>query len=403
MPNLIAWAGSSPPGGVDTWLVELRKSLRNSRYNLIIVSDKTIFAGQEKPDHIISSWDQLAGIITRSAPVVVMPNWRFPVFGICAKLKKNGLKVKCLGVCHSDSDKEYYEPLAWYESSIDLFIAVGSKCREELVSRMPRRKDDILYIPYGIAIPGIGPKEYALDPLKIVYFGRISQKQKRIFDLVKLAKLLDHNKVPFELDIIGNGPDASSLKARIAGLGRGHKISMIPVLPYSDMLKRAEKYDVFIQVSEYEGMGRSMIEAMARKVIPCVTKATGGAWPVIDDGRNGFTVEVGNMEAMASALEQISNMDPGTAKAIGEEAQKTVKERFDIVNITPKFIEALDTCMGNPDRQWEHDGFIMKRGLYPAYLPYGILPGLLLRSVFAVFPRNNVRDLLRRLKIIKDE
>ena len=375
MANLVIWTGNTLIGGVDVWVKELKKLFKGSRYNLITISDGYIFAGDEKVDIYINSWKQLEEELVRLSPAVVMPGWVHPITGICAKLNKNGARLRCLGMPHSDSDEEYYNPLAWYEPGISKFVAGSPYCRDKLAARIPPgRAADITHIPYGITIPAEPVKEYSLRPLKLAYFGRMEQKQKGVLEFAALARILDNKGVDYTLDLIGSGPDKDTLVRALPASG---KVRYSEQVPHSEMLAKLPAYDVFLQVSKYEGFGLSMMEAMARKVIPCVTKASGGAWYLIDEGKNGFVVDAGDTEAMASALERISRMGPAEAASIGGRAHKTAADNCDIKKTGVEFMKALDACMESPAREWERGTYIMPGGWGSDYFNKGGLLGKL--------------------------
>lgn len=402
MTNLVFWTGNRTIGGVDAWVANLKKHAESETYKIVTIGDSGTFAGNRKIDINIYSWRQAEDVLLSLSPAVVVPNWKFPLFGICARLMEKGAALRTLGMCHSDSEKEYYEPLAWHESAISKFIAVGPLCRDKLIERLPFRKDDIFCLPYGIEIPGIGHKNYRLDPLKIVYFGRLRQEQKRIFDLVKLAKILDKNGVDFGLDIIGSGFDGAALKNMVSASGLAGHVRVLPQLPHSLVTEAIKDYDVFIQVSDYEGLGLSMVEAMAARLIPVVTKASGGAWTIIENGKNGFCAEVGDIDKMALALKDISLMKPEEAELIGANAGTTAKEFFDIDVIYPQFLDIAGSCLKDGKRKWAHGDILFeKRGPFPSYLPFNRFWGMLMMLIFKIIPRDSIRFLLYKTGLMK--
>jgi len=397
--NLIIWTGNTLIGGVDAWVKELRARLRGSRYNLITISDGYIFAGDEKVDIYIHSWGQLRKTLKRLSPAVVIPNWRHKVFGICAKLNEEGAHLRCIGACHSDSAEEYHGPLAWYESAISGFMAVSDGCARSLAGYIPHRKGDIELITYGITVPARQDKAYSLRPLKIVYFGRIDEKQKNASGLLKAAGLLDKQGTAFILDIIGSGPDRRALAcaARKMRLSCG-KVNFLGQIPRAELLGKLSEYDVFLQVSKYEGQSVSMLEAMAARLIPCVTRASGGGWRVIEDGTNGFTADTGNAGAMAQILGNIAKMDKARASDIGDAARRTVESRFDISKNISAFTGLVDKCSEAAGRQWAHGNIYgMPGGWNLNYLPDNEIAGIAMKAAFRVVPRVKLRHFAHRI------
>lgn len=399
MTNLMIWTGNTLIGGVDVWVKELRSRLRGSRYNIITISDGYTFAGSEKVDIYIHSWDQLEKVLKRLSPAVVMPNWRHKVFGICAKLNREGSRLRCLGACHADSAKEYYGPLAWYESAISGFMAVSGGCAQALAGHIPQRKNDIETVAYGITVPALKDKTWAPRPLKMVYFGRIDNKQKNVFDLLRISALLDKYGVEFIFDIIGSGPDKRAFASMIGRSRLCGKVNLIGQVKHPELMEILPGYDVFVQASSYEGQSVSMLEAMAARVIPCVTRSSGGGWRIIEDGRNGFTADVGDIEAMAQALKKISGMDAARASAVGDAARKTVEDNFDITKNISAFTGLVDRCSKSAGSQWAHgDTYDMPGGRSLNYLPKNEIAGIAMKAAFRFVPRVRLRHLAHRLK-----
>jgi hypothetical protein len=142
---------------------------------------------------------------------------------------------------------------------------------------------------------------------------------------------------------------------------------------------------------------------MARKLIPCVTKDTGGSWSIIEYGKNGFYFEIGDMRSMADAIGNIAGMEKNRLAQLGDNAYWTAKEKFDKKRIFPEFRNILDSCTETGPGQWAHgNSFLLKEGLYPSYMPYDHLCGGLLAFIFRVMPRETIRKIFRKLKIFGD-
>ncbi len=54
------------------------------------------------------------------------------VFPLCAELNAAGHRLHCVGFCRADSDKEYYNPLAWYAPLASTFATVSPACTAAL-------------------------------------------------------------------------------------------------------------------------------------------------------------------------------------------------------------------------------------------------------------------------------
>lgn len=74
----------------------------------------------------------------------------------------------------------------------------------------------------------------------------------------------------------------------------------------TDMAGFWAKQDIYLNVSESEGMSLSMLEAMACGCVPVVTDVS-GVDDVIHNGENGFVVPVDRLIEIADKIEAINN------------------------------------------------------------------------------------------------
>ena len=100
------------------------------------------------------------------------------------------------------------------------------------------------------------------------------------------------------LVIIGSGPEQRKLerKARKANLENN-----IVFEGWTDLASYYKTADLFLLTSNYEGYGRTVVEAMAANC-PVVMTDVGVAGEIIKDGYNGIVVPVGNAQKTEEAI-----------------------------------------------------------------------------------------------------
>jgi len=86
--------------------------------------------------------------------------------------------------------------------------------------------------------------------------------------------------------------------------------------------------DMVVSTSIDEPFGRVLVESMAAGR-PVISTASGGKTEIIEDGKTGILVPPDDADAFAGAIKQLAN-NIEFARKIGNRAQKTVNERFDI-------------------------------------------------------------------------
>jgi glycosyltransferase involved in cell wall biosynthesis len=85
--------------------------------------------------------------------------------------------------------------------------------------------------------------------------------------------------------------------------------------------------DVFVLPSYREGFPRAPMEASALGV-PCIVTNIRGCREVVEHGRNGLLVPLGNIQALADAIVELLT-DREKAQRMGEEGRRVALERFD--------------------------------------------------------------------------
>ncbi|MEO7821050.1 MAG: glycosyltransferase [Sphingomicrobium sp.] len=104
------------------------------------------------------------------------------------------------------------------------------------------------------------------------------------------------------LIILGDGPSRGELEAQIARLGLGERIKMPGFVHHP--INYFARADVFALSSHVEGLPNVLVEAMIAGCTPVATDCPTGPREVLDGGRFGYLVPVGDTSAMSAAIEQ---------------------------------------------------------------------------------------------------
>jgi len=168
----------------------------------------------------------------------------------------------------------------------------------------------------------IGVPEYAR---LIGSIGRLSPVKGYTFLIHALEELKERFPALY-LVLIGDGPQEKFLKELAADLGLAKRV----VFVRSDFNARRylPLFDVYCSPSLQEGLGLSLLEAMASKR-PCVATAVGGIKDIIRDGENGLLVESCNAHNLAVAIRAVVT-DGSFASKLGEAAFLTIEKRFNL-------------------------------------------------------------------------
>ena len=142
----------------------------------------------------------------------------------------------------------------------------------------------------------------------------------------------------WELSIYGRMSRNSRFPALVAELGLEDKVHLHGFCP--DVFERVRNASFYVMASKYEGLPNSLIEALCLG-LPCITTdfGGGGARELIENGKSGLVVPVGDEDAMADAMCRLMG-DPDFAESLGKEARRT-RQRFDAESTALRWLDFL--------------------------------------------------------------
>jgi N-acetyl-alpha-D-glucosaminyl L-malate synthase BshA len=168
-----------------------------------------------------------------------------------------------------------------------------------------------------------GRKKYAPNGEKIITHISNFRMIKRIPDVLESFQIIQR-RVPSVLLMVGDGPETSTSMKLAREMGLAHKVHFLKFV--SSVQKILNISDLFLLPSEIESFGLAALEAMSCQV-PVVAYRVGGLPEVIEDGRSGFLVDKGDIEAMSRfALLIIENAKLG--RRMGERGRYLAVNRF---------------------------------------------------------------------------
>jgi len=128
------------------------------------------------------------------------------------------------------------------------------------------------------------------------------------------------------LTIVGSGTQSKKLLRSVTGREFEHTVRFIDPVPQNELRELVDQASCLVLPSRSEGLGRVVIEAMAR-ARPVVGSSVGGIPELIDDGRTGWLVPPGDVASLSAAMSSVLS-DPSAAEKMGHEARQDF-ERLD--------------------------------------------------------------------------
>ncbi|MEI8285217.1 MAG: glycosyltransferase family 4 protein [bacterium] len=270
-------------------------------------------------------WKHFARTLAEMAPCIYIPNFDFDRSCAVGLLPKN---VAVCAILHSD-EHCYYEEARRLGANWDAAVSVSAEVFEKTKTLVPALADRLFRIPHGIPLPSAGCLTIHAGPIRLLYTSRLSQYQKRIFDLPVLAKALVDTGVDFVLTIAGDGPDEMEIKARFEETGLGDRVRLLGRVPREEARLLGQEADVFLLTSDFEGLPISLLEAMACGAVPVAYRIRSGLGEAITDGHNGFLVPHADVGALAGAIARLAN-NRALLNSLSACASETVREKFSL-------------------------------------------------------------------------
>ncbi|HEX4935617.1 MAG TPA: glycosyltransferase [Gemmatimonadaceae bacterium] len=146
---------------------------------------------------------------------------------------------------------------------------------------------------------------------RLLFVGRLNA-QKGVAALLDAVARMRHRVA---LDIVGDGPDAPSLREQAAALGIGERLTWHGALPQDALPPLYQRASALVVPSIGEGLGLVAVEAQLCGA-PVVAFESGGLVDAITHGETGLLVPPGDIDALARALDRLFD-DPELRLALG--------------------------------------------------------------------------------------
>ncbi len=159
--------------------------------------------------------------------------------------------------------------------------------------------------------------------LRLLYVGRLAQEQKRILELPGVLCRLREAGRPFEMTILGDGPQRGELAALLEQHQLSACVRLAGFVPPGEVLDHFFSYDAVVNLSSYEGFSMTILEALAAGCVPVCTDLPCLDRSVFRDGVNCRLCPAADLGRMADVLAaltpaEIARLSEG-ARAAGRE------------------------------------------------------------------------------------
>lgn len=190
-------------------------------------------------------------------------------------------------------------------------------------------------LPNGISMTG-RPEAAAppATPLRLVAIGRFNPQK----NFPWMMEALGGVKEPWRLTLIGDGAQAAEIKNAAGAAGIADRVEFCGWVPEERMREVLAASDVLLAPSTSEGNPLAVIEAL-KQGVSLLASDTPGLSDLVEDGRNGFAVAVGDPEAFRRRLREMIGAPESVLRM--KQHSLEMSSRFDIARVAGAFAELL--------------------------------------------------------------
>ncbi|UFS55399.1 glycosyltransferase family 4 protein [Comamonadaceae bacterium M7527] len=179
--------------------------------------------------------------------------------------------------------------------------------------------------------------------LKIFSLGRmdiLGNNQKGFTDFIYALKILPRSVIDrFEITIVGKGDMRNALINHCKNI---KNVAFIEEMPHNEVITTLKNSDVVFLPSRYEGLSMFALEGLATGNA-CLFSRAGGLIDMFDD--NGILFDPQNIESIASALTDLSNLDSESLVKMKKKSINICEMKFSSKVVAQKFSTIYDVIV----------------------------------------------------------
>jgi len=165
-------------------------------------------------------------------------------------------------------------------------------------------------------------------PLRLLCVGRLAPAKAQHLLLHALAKLRKQGFSRVQLTLVGDGPDAQSLRELSRELGLDGQVVFTGALNQTEVAEQYSQSDAFVLPSFAEGIPVVLMEAMSRG-IPCLSTRTAGIPELIEHGVSGLLAAPSDVADLASRIRELAE-NAALRQQLGQNGQQRVERDYNI-------------------------------------------------------------------------
>lgn len=217
-------------------------------------------------------------------------------------------------------------------------------CNTDVAAEISRNWSPVHLMPHGVDLERFRVRPLPpAQPLRLLAVGRLVEKKGFDVLITAAAKLT----LPFQLRIIGEGPERGRLESLIAKAGLEHRVTLCGARTHRELPDEYANSHTLITPSvvdstgDRDGLPNVILEAMAsgRVVIASNVSAISSA---VTDCETGILIPPNDTKSLVAAIECVAE-NSSLRSEVGRRARKRVEQDYEINRCAGRFCDLLES------------------------------------------------------------
>ena len=262
--------------------------------------------------------------------------WESSYYSVMAKQRGIPVVVRYGGIFdhfYEGSNPKVQKMIRWLLRQPDGIVVQSASWKEYFSTLVDPNKLHVIGNAIPFQEPIVREDRSVGQNVKFLFICGPESKRKGYFELMQAMDLCTE---PLELQILAPNDDVrADLEKRTK---KSPHINIVLMESRSREELKSEIYpqaDVFVIPSHGEGFPNSMLEAMGAS-LPIVATPVGAIPEVIENGKQGFVVELGDIQALQKSIETLVR-DRNMRLHMGKESYQTAMNKYEINAMFSRF------------------------------------------------------------------
>lgn len=206
----------------------------------------------------------------------------------------------------------------------------------------------------GVPLIADNPKngrDYQQKGLRLIYTGRIFDRDKGVFLLPEILAQLQQDEIPVTLDVVGDGKDLAELKQRFSDHNLEQQVTFWGFLNSAQTFELMQNAHILLfttPLNNTEGLPLVIIESQMCGCVPVASLLKNVTDCVIEDATTGFLVTPGDVKQFSDAVKKLYD-DRQLLKQMSEAARELARQKLSLEVMGSQYLELLSSKQVEPN------------------------------------------------------